>query len=212
MKGSPLRLFTIFTSLIAIYAYFFLDRPIAEWSAHYCTGKYNNFFVAVTQLGISTPYLIGSALLFFYFYYVKKIFYLSYHALFVFTAVALSGIVSDIIKIIVGRFRPCMLFEKGLYGFDFFHRNSAMNSFPSGHTTTAFALAMYVSIFWPRWAAIGWIIAFSVGVSRILLTMHYLSDVLAGALLGTITVSLLTVYFYKLDFILGSKKSQINLK
>lgn len=212
MKGSPLRLFTIFTSLIAIYAYFFLDRPIAEWSAHNCIGKYNNFFVTVTQLGISTPYLIGSAILFFYFYYIKRNTFLSHHTLFVFVSVALSGIVADIIKIIVARFRPCMYFEKGLYGFDFFHRNSAMNSFPSGHTTTAFALAMYVSIFWPRWAAIGWIIAFSVGVSRILLTMHYLSDVLAGALVGTITVSLLTVYFYKIGLILESKKCQINLK
>lgn len=197
MKVFSLERYAIITSFIAIYAYFFLDRPIAQWSAHYCTGKYNDFFVTVTQLGISTPYLIGSALLFFYFYYVKKILYLSYHALFIFTAVALSGIISDIIKIIVARFRPCMFFEKGLYGFDFFHRNSALNSFPSGHTTTAFALAMYVSLYWPRWAIVGWIIAIAVGASRVLLTMHYLSDVLAGTLVGTITVSFLSIYFHK---------------
>lgn len=207
MKVSLLVKYTITTSLVAIYSYFFLDRPIAQWSAHYCVGKYNYFFVAVTQLGVSTPYLIGSALLLFYFYYIKKSIYLSHHALFIFTAVALSGIVADIIKIIVARFRPCMLFEKGLYGFDFFHRNSALNSFPSGHTATVFALAMYISLYWPRWAVLGWIIAIAVGVSRVLLTMHYLSDVLAGAIVGTITVSLLATYFHKIDLIIVKKKS-----
>ncbi|HQS67896.1 MAG TPA: hypothetical protein PLM93_11985 [Sulfuricurvum sp.] len=52
----PLVQYTIITSFIAVYAYFFLDRPIAEWLAHYCAGKYNDFFVAVTQLGVSTPF------------------------------------------------------------------------------------------------------------------------------------------------------------
>ncbi|MDD5400385.1 MAG: phosphatase PAP2 family protein [Sulfurimonas sp.] len=192
-----MKQYIIITFFIAICAYFVLDRTIAEWSVHYCVGGCNDFFVAVTQLGISTPYLIGSALLFFYFHYIKKNLYKSHHALFLFAVVAISGIITGIIKVIAGRVRPCMLFEKVLYGFDFFHRNSDMNSFPSGHTTTAFALAMYISLYWPRWAVIGWIIAIAVGVSRVLLTKHYLSDVLVGALVGVITVSILCIYWPK---------------
>jgi len=159
MNSLLIKRYTIIISFISLYAYFFLDRPIALWCAHYCVGKYNDFFRIVTQFGISTPYLIGSALLFIFFYYSKKNLYYANHTLFIFVSVAFSGITTGIIKVVVARFRPSMLFEHGLYGFDFFHRDSAINSFPSGHTTTAFALAMYISIFWPRWAAVGWIAA-----------------------------------------------------
>jgi undecaprenyl-diphosphatase len=58
-------------------------------------------------------------------------------------------------------------------------------SFPSGHTITAFSVAVSLSLFYPQ-LAIGLLFcAFSVAVSRILLGMHFLSDVVAGAAIGT---------------------------
>ena len=58
-------------------------------------------------------------------------------------------------------------------------------SFPSGHTITAFAVAVSLSLFYPS-LAIGLLFcAASVAASRILLGMHFLSDVLAGAAIGT---------------------------
>ncbi len=58
-------------------------------------------------------------------------------------------------------------------------------SFPSGHTITAFAVAVSLSQFYPT-LAIGLLFcAVSVAASRVLLGMHFLSDVLAGALIGT---------------------------
>ena len=59
-------------------------------------------------------------------------------------------------------------------------------SFPSGHTITAFAVAVTLSRFYPDLAAGLIFCAFSVAASRILLGMHFLSDVLAGALIGTL--------------------------
>jgi undecaprenyl-diphosphatase len=59
-------------------------------------------------------------------------------------------------------------------------------SFPSGHTITAFAVAVSLSMFYPS-LAIGLLFcAISVAASRILLGMHFLSDVLAGAAIGTL--------------------------
>jgi len=59
-------------------------------------------------------------------------------------------------------------------------------SFPSGHTITAFAVAVSLSLFYPT-LAIGLLFcAASVAVSRILLGMHFLSDVLAGAAIGSL--------------------------
>lgn len=57
-------------------------------------------------------------------------------------------------------------------------------SFPSGHSITAFAVAVSLSFFYPSlWAGLLFV-AISIAVSRILLGMHFLSDVLAGAALG----------------------------
>jgi undecaprenyl-diphosphatase len=57
-------------------------------------------------------------------------------------------------------------------------------SFPSGHTITAFAVAATVSHFYPG-MEVGLIFcAVSVAISRVLLGMHYVSDVIAGGLLG----------------------------
>jgi undecaprenyl-diphosphatase len=58
-------------------------------------------------------------------------------------------------------------------------------SFPSGHTMTAFAVCVSLALFYPALALGLSFCAFSVAISRILLGMHFLSDVLAGALIGT---------------------------
>lgn len=59
-------------------------------------------------------------------------------------------------------------------------------SFPSGHTITAFAVAMPVIAQFPGSAPGVLFCALSIAASRVLLGMHFLSDVLAGAALGSL--------------------------
>ena len=63
-------------------------------------------------------------------------------------------------------------------------------SFPSGHTITAFAVAVTLSLFYPELSPMLFFCALSVAASRIALGMHFLSDVLAGAALGTVLATL----------------------
>jgi len=57
-------------------------------------------------------------------------------------------------------------------------------SFPSGHTITAFAVSLALSHFYPELATGLLFCALSIAASRILLGMHFLSDVVAGAAIG----------------------------
>src|ERR1700744_3300905 len=59
-------------------------------------------------------------------------------------------------------------------------------SFPSGHTITAFSVAVTLSLYYPDLAPGLLFCALSVAASRILLGMHFLSDVLAGAAIGAL--------------------------
>ncbi len=65
--------------------------------------------------------------------------------------------------------------------------HSGATSFPSGHTTSAFALFTFVALCLPykrAVAALLFAIAFLTGISRIYLVQHFLKDVYAGAILG----------------------------
>jgi undecaprenyl-diphosphatase len=57
-------------------------------------------------------------------------------------------------------------------------------SFPSGHTITAFAFTVATGSFYPHALGVLLVGALSVATSRIVLGMHFLSDVLVGAFLG----------------------------
>ncbi len=103
------------------------------------------------------------------------------NALYIGTTVLSSEIISTILKYSVARPRPFVTYpflEKVTSG--------GSPSFPSGHTSDAFALATSVSIAYPKWYVIipsyAW--AGAVGYSRMDLGVHYPSDVLAGAIIG----------------------------
>lgn len=59
-------------------------------------------------------------------------------------------------------------------------------SFPSGHATASFALAVAVCFAWPKLKGLPLLLALAIGLSRIVVGMHYPSDVLGGAVLGAV--------------------------
>ena len=57
-------------------------------------------------------------------------------------------------------------------------------SFPSGHSMTAFSITVSVGHFYPDLEILLLVLALSIAASRIILGMHYLTDVIAGAAIG----------------------------
>lgn len=62
-----------------------------------------------------------------------------------------------------------------------------LNSFPSGHTLTAFSAAFLIRILFPDrplWHALAFLLAILCGLSRVVLVQHWPADVLGGMILG----------------------------
>jgi membrane-associated phospholipid phosphatase len=109
---------------------------------------------------------------------------LSARASYFFVVIAGSGILAQLIKHLVGRARPSLMPQLGPFHFDLFSIRASLASFPSGHATTAFAAATALALFVPVWALPLFAGATLIAASRIAVGAHYLSDVIAGCLLG----------------------------
>ena len=122
-----------------------------------------------------------------------------------FTAMLLS----QLLKNFFGHERPFIYFKETLKQPDLLTPvpgielvNSYTSSFPSGHTTAAFALFGLLAFFTPKSTQKTiWLIPASMaGASRIYLGQHFLEDVLAGAVLGSLIAIVLFLLFNILRF------------
>jgi undecaprenyl-diphosphatase len=101
-------------------------------------------------------------------------------SLFVLTAVAdvVADLLGTLIRLAVPRHRPEL---DPLVAIPHSH------SFPSGHAATSFACATILAALEPRLRVPAYVLAVAIALSRVYVGVHYLTDVLAGALLGVAT-------------------------
>jgi len=103
---------------------------------------------------------------------------------FLFTAIAVPGMFTNIVKHIVGRARPFVTGIADPYVFSPFSWSAAYASIPSGHATTALSALVAFGTLWPRGRAILLVYAVLILASRVVVTAHHPTDVLTGAVVG----------------------------
>ena len=149
-----------------------LDKKVQEFISSNRTDNMNNMMIGLTSIGS-----VSVNLVFLIFLYLLGDF-----TQFLSVALGLGATASIIqtIKYLSSRERP----ENQVVTASF------SSSFPSGHSASAFSFATLLSAFYPALISISFTTASLVAFSRIYLGEHFLSDALAGSLIG-ITVGLL---------------------
>ncbi|MEI7850972.1 MAG: phosphatase PAP2 family protein [Kiritimatiellales bacterium] len=159
--------------------YFAVDLPAAKFVHTKMPSAIHHLAAQITGAGDWFLYLFAIIALIARLIFKNKLVFRQF--LFPLLAAAAAGIITTILKLLVGRWRPKEFFRDGLYGFSPFH-NAA--SWPSGHSAGIMAMMTAIAIFFPKWRAPCFVIATLVGSTRIVLTEHYPGDVLAGLVLG----------------------------
>lgn len=113
---------------------------------------------------------------------------------FVFVAIAVPGLFVAIVKRIIGRARP-LIEGNDPFLFHPFAWQSEYAALPSGHATTAFAAAFAIGALWPVTRPLMLAYAIGIAISRVVLTSHHPSDVLAGAIVAWLGVAMIRDVF-----------------
>ncbi|HEU0117743.1 MAG TPA: phosphatase PAP2 family protein [Alphaproteobacteria bacterium] len=187
--------FVIIEALLMLY----VDKPLSLYmrTVDVDHHKFVDFWRGYTDLGLSKwyqwPLALGASICALFVRLPstknkKAVAQMGERFLFVFCSISFAGLLTDAIKYCVGRARPVLLDREQFYGFHPFSHGNNWHSWPSGHSTTAFSLAVSLIILFPRLRIPALLFALSIPVSRVIVNAHYLSDTLAGALVGTLMV------------------------
>lgn len=178
------RYFVItFLALIIVCLFIQLTTSKAElfmWTNNHHNDFFDDFFKAWTLLGDGLFTVVIIVILLF----VKFRF-----ALLALLAYGYSSVIVQILKRLFNSPRPTKFFEglnpiRTIEGYPLYE----WNSFPSGHSTSAFTLAVVITYLLPNkkhhWIIIP--IAIVTAFSRVYLAQHFFQDVFAGAVLGVV--------------------------
>lgn len=180
----------------------FLDKPIAN-SFHYISHNTlaYSFFESISLLGgsqVSIAFMLVSFAFAIFILFRQPQNKLANHLLFMALAMVAAIFLETTLKYLLGRYRPELLFQQGLYGFHFLSHQFLFNSTPSGHATRFFVLVTGLSLWWRRFTPLFILLGLLVCFSRLILEFHYLSDVVFGALLGTFATLWICKIYYSL--------------
>jgi len=169
------------------------DLQIAEWINQHRIKELDGLFIFLTDTAGAIAYAIPIILIFYALF--KKNTQLRMKGLQILSSVLLTAIIVTIIKNIIRRKRPYevdKLIEKLSFGGGY--------SFPSGHTADAFAVAISITLVLTsrRWILIPlYIWAVTIAYSRMLLGVHYLTDILASICISFLCALLMQLLFKK---------------
>jgi len=183
----------LLTILLCTLSYHFVDRQLVWFFSSHHT--HDLFFLKIMADHI--PNAIGAFIALFYLYFVFRIDKPNSNKtetklLILCNAVVIALFFKDLLKWVFGRSwastficnNPSLL-EHHVYQFHWFHPGAVFNSFPSGHATLMFSFSTSMWFLFPKLRWIWSLLTAMVVIAQLSLYYHFVSDVLAGAALGS---------------------------
>ena len=181
------------TALCAIlFSYFYLDRQLVWFLVDHKSRSFPLLKIFANDISL----IIMGLIFIFYSIFALRFQELKENKLvgkliILCNTIVITIFIKDILKVIFGRYwadtficnNPSLI-QNHVYGFNWFNGGHTFLSFPSGHTAMIVAFATSLSLLFPVLRWYGVFLAILVASSQILLYFHYLSDAIAGALLG----------------------------
>ena len=183
------------TAAVVTLCYFYVDRPVAFF-AHANTVPNRRYFDMLTRI---SEYLFVAAAIAFVAFGLRTLVTARWHKwqavlLLCGITLAVAETIKDELKFAFGRTWPetwinnnPSLIGNGTYGFNPFHGGGGYNSFPSGHTTAACAVAAVLWVAYPKLRPLCVLMVAAVVVGLIGADYHFVSDIVAGGFLGAST-------------------------
>ncbi len=189
----------LFFSAFIIFPFFYFDKAVVTWIKNfdpalwmYHLDQALNPWIKFFSHGATL--IVFSLLLYIFGRRYHQRIYDAGKALFI--GLITTGLVVQGLKHIVGRARPRITFDPVFIGPSV---KSGYDSFPSGHTALAFCLAFILSRYFPRYRILCYLFAVTVGWDRLDGLSHFPSDVIAGAVIGTIVAKILSIEIFHLE-------------
>jgi len=181
------------------------------------------FFVDITRLGSSSWYFAISVIGFGVVYLNNRLEFIKIEKqknisnFFVssFFYILVVGVVTQVLKHIVGRPRPNHTNFEDSFGFNFFTFDSNFHSFPSGHSSTIFIICFILVATFPKLKYFFYLLASVIALSRVVVGAHFFTDIVAGAVLALISFKIINTILekkyaqYKFSNLLPEDNSEI---
>lgn len=175
----------------AILSFLYFDQSIAYYFYDLALKTKLPIIYWLTKLGTSFVYITLLFLLAMFFRYLRRNKPNENRCWFLWLCVLVPNLICLVLKVLLGRARPELLFSDNLYGFYGLHFTAPFWSLPSGHTTTIMGLAFGLCVVFPRYFYAILLSGLILISTRILLTSHYLSDVIFTSFLTLLEVGIL---------------------
>ena len=177
-----------------VLSFFYLDEPIARFFYELDLRSKLPVLYWLTNLGVGEFYIAGLFLLAMFYRYVRPNQLKQTRSWFLWLCIIFPYVVCLVLKVCLGRARPELLFSHHIYGFFGLHFQHMYWSFPSGHTTTIMGLVFGFIVLFPRYCYLFFFAGLMVVSTRVLLTNHYLSDVLMTSYLTLLEIGLVLLF------------------
>lgn len=177
---------------VIVVSWLYLDKPIAYYLHDLNLIVDYPVLNWVTKLGLGALYFIPLFVIALYYRYIAPNQEWEMRFWFLWLCVVIPSLICLIIKVLVGRARPELMFTQQVFGFYGLKHHASYWSFPSGHTSTIMGFACGLSVLLPRYCYGFIFLGLVIASMRVLLNYHYFSDVLFATFLALVEIGLLT--------------------